>query len=658
MFMKATAFKLIILISIFVIVSCDDKNMIKISIEEYQSKVYASWIAQIIGNIYGLPHENQHIEKPGPDNFPYGYKGSLERMREVEGAFSDDDTDFEYMYVLTMEEKGLEPTYSEIARKWKYHVRDRVWLANRAALAAMHYGYTPPVTGNKKINPHWFQIDPQLINEIWAVVAPGMAKYAAEKSRWAARITNDDWGLEPTIHYGAMYAAAFYESNIDKLIEIGNQALSENSRFKKTVIDMKQLYQKYPDNWKKAREKMAQKYYINEPEDTKTIWNANLNGACGILALLYGEGDFQKTLDLACAMGFDADNQAATMAGLLGIANGFESIPKNLMFPFEEWEQPFNNIYVNVSRFDLPDVELQDLAMRTAKLGEKLVIANGGDIVTENGKEYYLINKNVEFIPPLEFPNSPMPYLERGENVNYKFQISGGKLPLKWNILRGELPPGLTFDKGKLTGIAKKAGAFPVEIQVKGADEKTTKEFELLVREKNIAPEAEKIIASVKKTDIAMRDSMWLTVPYSLYANNIKIINDGKKFGEGSTFYSICKNRENNTDYYGYHWPEKKSISLLELNIGSVEENGGWFTSLNVEYKNKNGEWASVERLSILPSLADGNEPFNKPNFVSYRLKFKPVKTSAIRIIGESGGTEHWHSKFTRFTSITELTVH
>ena len=41
----------------------------------------------------------------------------------------------------------------------------------------MHYGYTPPVTGSKAVNPHWLQIDPQLINEIWAVTAPGMVRY-------------------------------------------------------------------------------------------------------------------------------------------------------------------------------------------------------------------------------------------------------------------------------------------------------------------------------------------------------------------------------------------------------------------------------------------------------------------------------------------------
>src|SRR5690606_39450231 len=118
-------------------------------------------------------------------------------------AYSDDDTDVEYMYLLNMEKYGYEPTYEQMREAWMFHIRDRVWLANRASLGLMHFGYTPPFTGDKNINPHWFQIDPQLINEIWAYTAPGMIQYASRKSAWAGRITSDDWGIEPTIHYGA-----------------------------------------------------------------------------------------------------------------------------------------------------------------------------------------------------------------------------------------------------------------------------------------------------------------------------------------------------------------------------------------------------------------------------------------------------------------------
>lgn len=58
------------------------------------------------------------------------------------------------------------------------------------------------------------------------------------------------------------------------------------------------------------------------------------------LAMLYGEGDFQRTLDLSCAMGFDCDNQAATISGLLGVMYGAKSLPESLTKPIEGWENP------------------------------------------------------------------------------------------------------------------------------------------------------------------------------------------------------------------------------------------------------------------------------------------------------------------------------
>ena len=67
----------------------------RISVDEYRDKVYGSWIGQCVGNMYGLPHENDYVDAPGPNKFPYGYAEGvhLDRMREANGVYSDDDTD-------------------------------------------------------------------------------------------------------------------------------------------------------------------------------------------------------------------------------------------------------------------------------------------------------------------------------------------------------------------------------------------------------------------------------------------------------------------------------------------------------------------------------------------------------------------------------------
>ena len=427
--MKKPIIFLLVLITNILFISAQ-----KISKTELKDKIAGAWIGQMVGNIYGLPFENKFVDEPAPESrFPFGYTKNIDKLQKYNGAFSDDDTDVEYIYLLLMEKYGVEPTYANMREGWMYHIRDRVWLANRAALGLMHLGFTPPFTGDENLNPHWYQIDPQLINEIWAYTAPGMISYAAGKSDWAARITSDSWAVSPTVLYGAMYADAFFCKDIRKLITRALKELPADDRYAIAVKEMIALYDKYPKDWVKARQIMAKKYYIDEPAMTKTIWNANLNGLCGILAMLYGEGDFQRTLDLSCAMGFDCDNQAATISGLLGVMYGAKSLPESLTKPIEGWEKPFNDRYINITRFDMPDASIEDMIERTYNKAIELVCAKGGKV---KGDMVY-VNPKAQFIPPMEFCIGPNPDLEIGQPTDYSFACRTNA-DFKWELVKGK----------------------------------------------------------------------------------------------------------------------------------------------------------------------------------------------------------------------------
>ncbi len=651
---------LVFVISILPFIS-DGNKPYKIQISELHDKIAGEWIGQLIGNMYGLPHECKYIAEPGPEKWPYGYSKSLDKLQKCDGAFSDDDTDVEYMYLLEMQKFGPEPTYVQLCNAWMYHIRDRIWLANRAALGLMHFGYTPPFTGSKELNPHWYQIDPQLINEIWGVTAPGMGNYAASKSDWAARITSDDWGVEPTIFYGAMYSAAYFEKDIRKLIEIGMKALPSKGRFFGTAMEMINLYAKYPKDWKAARKEMAKKYYLNEPEMTKTIWNANLNGACAVLAMLYGEGNFQHTLDFACAIGFDCDNQAATIAGLLGVINGFKSLPANLYLPVKGWEKPFNDKYVNVTRYDMPDGKISEMIDQTLKSTIDLVVLKGGKLSGNPGNQVLTINSEAVFNPPLEFCIGPLPVMETGKPVDYDFFTQANKIYI-WSLISGNLPEGLTFSNGKLYGIPSVPGYSKITLQLSNGKEQITHNFNLLVRGENIAMKADTILANVRDLNLAVLDSCWITFGKPMYARNIKILNDGKTNGVGSVFYSLAaKSNIPKVDYYGYGWKTRQKISSIALHTGCLEEFGGWFTSLNVQYQSETGKWIPIEKINISPSLPENDIVFFQPHFVEYMISFPSVETKAIRIIGDTKIQDHWH-KYTKqvsgFSSVTELCVY
>lgn len=630
----------------------------KISKEELKDKIAGAWIGQIIGNIYGLPFENKFVDEPAAESlFPFGYTKNIDKLQKYNGAFSDDDTDVEYIYLLLMEKYGIEPTYANMREGWMYHIRDRVWLANRASLGLMHLGFTPPFTGDINLNPHWYQIDPQLINEIWAYTAPGMVKYAVGKSDWAARITSDSWAVSPTVLYGAMYSNAFFCKDVRKLIVDGLKELPADDRYALAVKEMIKLYDTYPNDWVKARQIMAQKYYIDEPAMTKTIWNANLNGLCGILAMLYGKGDFQYTLDLSCAMGFDCDNQAATVSGILGVMYGASSFPAELTMPVAGWTKPFNNRYINITRHDMPDADIDDMIDHIYQKAIELVCAKGGSV---KGDMVY-INKKAQFVPPLEFCIGPNPDLEVGQPTHYSFACKTNEA-FKWELIKGNLPDNVTFLNGKLSGTPSKAGKYPIELRLSSGNQAITKEFELLVKTPNIAQKCDTIYANIRTLNEEVLDSCWITFGKPMYAKTVEVINDGIKQGEGSVFYSLAqKSKLPKIDYFGYGWKEKQTISMLQLSMGCLEEFGGWFSSLNIQYLGDDNHWYDVGKFRSTPELPETDIVFFQPHFAQYVFEFAPVSTKGIRILFDTKVQDHWH-KYTKnvssFISITELGVY
>lgn len=635
-------------------VSKDEKE---ISFETLRSKIAGAWLGQMVGNIYGLEYENKFIEEPGQG--PFVWNKAMRKMTAVDGAFSDDDTDVEYMYLIMMEKYGVRPTYAQMREGWMYHIRDRVWLANRASLGAMHYGLTPPFTGAEENNPHWFQIDPQLINEIWSYTAPGMTSYAAGISEWAARITSDSWATSPTVVYGAMYSGAFFESDIRKLMEDALQYLPEDDKFAITVRECMRLYDQNPDDYTQARKYIKEKYYDEEPSFTKTIWNANLNGAMGMLALLYGGGDIEKTLNIGCSLGFDADNQTATTCGILGVINGGENVPTSWSMPFEHWAKPFNDRYINVTRYDLPDASIEDMIDRTVNIAVKVALDNGGRVEERDGHKYLVVNTKAKFNVPLEFCVGPQPRIICGEKVDYDFACVSNR-QYKWRLVSGKLPDGLKFKDGKLTGVTTQKGDWDIRLSLSDGKQTITKDFTLVVRGRNIAPEG-KIVASAQKTNFEVLDSCWLTNSRAYYAQDVSVINDGILSGANSVFCSLTsKSNAPRQDWFGYTWDEPRTFDQVAFHYGCLEEFGGWYSNMRIEILDENGNWTTVNS-SVSPALPESDVVFIQPHNAEFLFTFRPVTSKGVRVIGDDHIEHHWN-KYTKnvsaFISVAEVEVY
>ena len=70
------------------------RRFVEISSEALEDKIRGGLLAQLLGNLNGLPHENKYYDEPG--NVEH-YTPAL-----AGGARTDDDTDIEWVYILSL----------------------------------------------------------------------------------------------------------------------------------------------------------------------------------------------------------------------------------------------------------------------------------------------------------------------------------------------------------------------------------------------------------------------------------------------------------------------------------------------------------------------------------------------------------------------------
>jgi hypothetical protein len=101
-------------------------------------------------------------------------------------------------------------------------------------------------------------------------------------------------------------------------------------------------------------------------------------------------------------------------------------------------------------------------------------------------------------------------------------------------------------------------------------------------------------------------------------------------------------------DEYGYEWAEPVKVGAAILTAGPATAEGGWFEAMDVQYRDRRGGWKAVPRLRSEPPYTEDR---GRKGDIAFELRFLPVTTTAIRVIGPPGGVE-------RFTTIRELAVY
>lgn len=322
-----------------------------ISKAELMDKIKGGWAGQTIGCTYGGPTEFKYcgtmIQDYVPIEWPDGYiKWWYEN---APGLY--DDVYMDLTFVDVFDRLGLDAPVDSFAMAFAT-AGYTLWHANQAARYNILQGIMPPASGHWLNNPHADDLDYQIEADYAGLMSPGMPNTASEISDKIGHIMNYGDGWYGGVYVGAMYALAFVSDDVEFIVTEALKTIPAQSTYRACMEDVIRWYRQYPTDWKRTWFECEKKWSqdIGCPDGVFVPFNidAVINSAYILIGLLYGEGDFYKTMDIATRCGQDSDCNPASAAGILGTMLGYSRIPDAWMKNLKEVED-LNFAYTTLS---------------------------------------------------------------------------------------------------------------------------------------------------------------------------------------------------------------------------------------------------------------------------------------------------------------------
>ena len=293
-------------------------------------KIKGGWAGQTIGVTFGGPYEfrfeGSFINDYQP--LPWGEGYLRKNMLENPGLY--DDLYMDLTFVDVFEKKGLDAPATDFGNAYA-HAGYMLWHANQAGRYNILHGIQPPMSGHWQNNPHADCIDYQIESDFAGLMSPGMPNTASLISDKIGHIMNYGDGWYGGVYVGAMYALAFVNNDAKKVVMEALKTIPAESQFYQCISDVIKWHDQYPKDWKQTWFEVQKKWTddIGCPEGIFSPYNidARVNAAYVVIGLLYGLGDYTKTLEITTRCGQDADCNPSTAGGILGTILGYDKIP-------------------------------------------------------------------------------------------------------------------------------------------------------------------------------------------------------------------------------------------------------------------------------------------------------------------------------------------
>ncbi len=363
------------------LLTCSQTRYRTISIKEYVSKMKAGWLGQMAGVGWGAPTEFKWQGQIMPEeNVP-------EWTPDMINQFNQDDIYVEMTFLRTLEQHGPEVSIRQAGIDFA-NSRYMLWHANKAGRDNLRSGIAPPWSGHPHFNKHADDIDYQIEADYAGLISPGIPQACIDLGEIFGRLMNYGDGLYGGQFVAGMYAEAFFEKDLEKIIQAGLACIPAQSQYSECITDVLNWYHQNPDDWTRTWQLIEEKYQKNPAyrkfscggADSHFNIDAKINGAYIVMGLLYGGGDLDQTIEIAMRCGQDSDCNPANAAGILATTIGYENLPDK-----------FKSALNPEQKFSYTDYNFPQLIAVCEKLARQVVSRYGGKIKTTNSEAVFLI---------------------------------------------------------------------------------------------------------------------------------------------------------------------------------------------------------------------------------------------------------------------------
>ncbi len=350
-----------------------------LTLEDYRDKMKAAWVGQMVGVAWGWTTEFRYIDRIIPANEVPAWTSDLPKKF----AYNNDDLYVEMTFLKTLADYGLDVSPRQAGIDFA-NSGYQLWCANDAGRRNLRNSIAPPDSSHPMFNKRSNDIDYQIEADYSGIISPGCPQEVIRLGNLFGRLMNYGDGVWAGQFIGALYAEAFFTNDINQLLDAGLAAIPSESDYAQMVRNVRAWHKEFPNDWEKCWEKICNTYQNarnRKMKDSNGAIDVRLNGACVVLGLLYGNGDFDKSMELSMRAGYDSDCNPSSVGGILMTAHGFKALPKKYTEKLDD-----------TIKFDHTALDTRALVDVCEKLARQIVVKHGGRIEKgPDGAERFVI---------------------------------------------------------------------------------------------------------------------------------------------------------------------------------------------------------------------------------------------------------------------------